>query len=222
MPDFPPRTDFLLSDIHITPSTVSAIISKLDPHKACKLTGTLALDLNKCAPGLAHVLSKLYNKCFDASYFPAYWKSSSVVSIFKNSGELADPSNYQPINLPLFGKILKAQINSELVKHFTLCGLLSDKYYGFCFFRSTTDVLTIITEKVCQVLHKNGKAQAVALDVTKTFDRGWPASLFHKLKGYGVSGQISDLIQSFLTNHAMKVVLNNHSSRYFHIKAGVL
>lgn len=36
---FPLRTESLLRDMHIIPSIVSAIISKVDPHKACELYG---------------------------------------------------------------------------------------------------------------------------------------------------------------------------------------
>ena len=43
-------------------------------------------------------------------------------------------------------------------------------------------------------------AQAKALDISKTFDRVWHAGLLHKLKSYGISGKIFDLISSFLSN----------------------
>lgn len=48
--------------MHITPSMVNAIISKLDPHKLCRIEGILVIDLKKCAPELVPVLSKLDDK----------------------------------------------------------------------------------------------------------------------------------------------------------------
>lgn len=57
----------------------------------------------------------------------------------------------------------------------------------------------------------------MALDILKAFDRLWHAGLLHKFKGYSVSGQIFGIIQLFLTNHIMKVVLNDHVSWSFHI-----
>lgn len=130
LPDFLSRTEDLLSDIHITLSFVSAIISKLDPQQ-----------------GLRNVLNwfpfPLYNKYLAAFCFPAHWKSSSAIPVFKNAGEPSDPSKYQPLSLLFFVKVLYAQINTELVKHLT-----SYKQYGFRFTRFTADMLMALTEFV--------------------------------------------------------------------------
>lgn len=40
-------------------------------YKACGLDGIPEVVLKKCAPELAPVPSKCYNKCLAASYFPA-------------------------------------------------------------------------------------------------------------------------------------------------------
>ena len=47
-----------------------------------------------------------------------------------------------------------------------------------------------------------GPCRAVALDISKAFDRVWHAGLLHKLKSYGISGHIFGLISSFLSNKA--------------------
>ena len=52
---------------------------------------------------------------------------------------------------------------------------------------------------------------AVALDVSKAFDRVWDAGLPHKLKSYGISGQTFGLISSFLSNRQLRVVMNGKS-----------
>lgn len=125
------------------------------------------------------------------------------------------PLNYYPISiLPIFSNVLDAPINIKLVKHLTS--------YGICFSRSTVCVLMAIMEFFYQSLDKNGKAQAVALVISKAFDRIWHIGLLHKLKGDSVSGWIFGLIQLFLTNHVLKVVLVGHASRSFYINAGVL
>ena len=54
--------------------------------------------------------------------------------------------------------------------------------------------------------------RVVALDISKTFDRVWHAGLLHKLKSYGVSGEIFGLISSFLSNRWFRVVLYGKSS----------
>ncbi len=222
IPDFPLRTEAILSGLNITPSLVLGVISNLDPNKASGGDGIPAIVLKKCAPELAPALSKLYNYCLKESCFPDCWKSFSVVPVFTNSGNLSDPFNYRPISLlPLFGKVFEALINAEVVNHLTSHNLLSDKQYGFRYARSTADVLTAITETVYQALQNNGEARAVALDISKAFDRVWHAGLLRKLQGYAVTGQLFDLIQSFLSHRELKVVLNGFSSSSYPINAGM-
>ena len=50
----------------------------------------------------------------------------------------------------------------------------------------------------------------------------WHAGLLHKLKSYGISGQISGLISSFLSNRRLRVVLDGKSSHDYPVNAGVL
>ena len=60
----------------------------------------------------------------------------------------------------------------------------------------------------------------MALDISKAFDRVWHAVL-HKLKCYGISGQIFGLISSFLSNRQLRVVLDGKSSQEYPGNAGV-
>lgn len=108
-------------------------------------------------------------------------------------------------------------VNCKLVKNTSSRELLSDIQYGFRFSRSTSDVFTVITECVCQLLDKNGEFPAVALYILKLFDWVWHAGLLHNLKG---DGQIFDWIQSFL-NPVVKIVLNGHVSSSSYINAGI-
>ena len=49
----------------------------------------------------------------------------------------------------------------------------------------------------------------------------WHAGLLHKLKSYGISGQIFGLISSFLSNRRLRVVLDGKSSQEYPVNAGV-
>ena len=61
----------------------------------------------------------------------------------------------------------------------------------------------------------------MALDVSKAFDRVWHAGLLSKLRSYGISGQVFDLISSFLNNRQLRVALGGKSSQEFPVNAGV-
>ena len=45
--------------------------------------------------------------------------------------------------------------------------------------------------------------------------------MLHKLKSYGISGQIFGLISSFLSNRQLQVVLDGKSSKEYPVNAGV-
>ena len=51
-----------------------------------------------------------------------------------------------------------------------------------------------------RAFNSSGAARAAALDISKTFGRVWHARIFHRLRPYGISGQIFGLISSFLSN----------------------
>ena len=61
----------------------------------------------------------------------------------------------------------------------------------------------------------------MALDISKTCDKIWHTSLLHKLKTYGISGQIFGLIFSFFSNRRLRVVLDGKSSQEYPVNAGV-
>ena len=61
----------------------------------------------------------------------------------------------------------------------------------------------------------------MALDISKAFDRIWHGILLQKLKSYGISGQIFDLISSFLSNRQPQVVMDGKSSQEYPVNAGL-
>ena len=61
----------------------------------------------------------------------------------------------------------------------------------------------------------------MALDISKAFDRVWHAGLLHKLKFYGILGQIFGLISPFISNRWLRVVLDGKSSEEYPGNAGV-
>ena len=61
----------------------------------------------------------------------------------------------------------------------------------------------------------------MACDISKAFDGVWHTGLLHKLKSCGTSGQIFDLISSFLNNGWPRVVLDGKYSQEHPVNAGV-
>ena len=76
-------------------------------------------------------------------------------------------------------KIFERLVNNRIVDHLEKCGLFSDFQYSFRSSRSTTDLMTTVSDRIA---------------------RAFTVGPLHKLKSRGVSGQIFGLISSFLSN----------------------
>ena len=101
------------------------------------------------------------------------------------------------------------------VDHLDKSGLFSHFQYSFRPSRSTADLLTVVSDRTARAFNRLGATRAVALDISKAFDKVWHAGLLHKPKSYGISGQIFGLIFSFLSNRRLRVVLNGKSSQEY-------
>ena len=65
------------------------------------------------------------------------------------------------------------------------------------------------------------KKFAVFLDISKAFDKIWLPDLIFKIKSFGISGDLLELIKNFLSNRFQSVVLNGQTSEWENINAGV-
>ena len=81
----------------------------------------------------------------------------------------------------------------------------SDFHYGFRSSQSTADLLTVVSDRIARAFNWSGATQAVTLDISEAFNRVWHAGLLHKLKSYGILGQIFGLTSSFFGNRQLRI-----------------
>ena len=222
LPVFPSRTDLKLHNISLTSKMVKKIIMSFDLSKASGPDCIPVVVLKSCEPELSYVLAELFNKCLKGFCFPDCWKVSSVIPVFKNIGERSTAKNYCPVSfLFVVSKAFEKLINNRIVDHLEKCGLFSDIQYGFRPSQSTTDLLTVVSDRMARAFNRSGATRPVALDISKAFDRIWHADLLHKLKSYGISSEIFGLVSSFRSNRWLRVVLDGNSSQEYPVNAGV-
>ena len=85
----------------------------------------------------------------------------------------------------------------------------SDSQHGFRTSRSPAELPTVVSDTIACAFNWSGAIRAVALDISKAFDKVWYAGLLHKLKSYEISGQ------------RFQVVLDGKSSREYPVNAAV-
>ena len=222
LPVFPSRTNLKLHNISITLKMVRKVVMNLDLSKASGPNCIPVVVLENCEPELSYISVELFIKCLKESCFPDCWKVSSEVPVFKNVGERSTAKNYRPVSLlSVVSKVFEKLVNNRIVDHLEKCGLFPDFQYGFRSCRSTADLLTVVSDRIARAFNRSGTTRAMALDISKAFDRVWHAGLLHKLKSYGISGQIFGLISSFFSNRRLLVVLDGKSSQEYPVNAGV-
>ena len=112
---------------------------------------------------------------------------------------------HHPVSLlSLVCKVFEKLVKNRIVDHLEKCGLSSDFQYGFRSSSSTADLLSVVSDKIA-----------------RAFNRVWHAGLLHKLKSYGISGQIFGHISSFLSDRWLKVVLDGKFSKDHPVNAEV-
>ena len=224
LPVFPSRTNLKLHNISITPKIVKKVIKNLDSSKASGPDCIPVVVLKNCDPELSYILANSSIYVLKESCFPDFCKVSSVVPVFKNVEERSTAKNYRPVSVSLLcvvSRVFKKLVNNRIVDHLKNCGLFSGFQYGFRPSRSTAELLTVVPGRIARAFNRSGATRAVAIDISKAFNRVWHAVLLHKFRSYGFSGQIFGLISSFLSKGRLWVVLGGKSSQEYSVNTGV-
>ena len=88
----------------------------------------------------------------------------------------------------MVSKVFEKLVNNRIVDHLEKCGLFSDFQFGFRSFPSTADLVTVMSDIISRDFNRSGATRAVALDISKAFDKVWHAVVLRKRKSCGISG----------------------------------
>lgn len=72
LPNFLSRTESLLSEMHLTHSMDSDIISNINHHEMCGYEGIPIIVIKIRTPEVIPIQCELYNKCLATACFPAF------------------------------------------------------------------------------------------------------------------------------------------------------
>ena len=85
---------------------------------------------------------------------------------------LTTAKNYRLVSLlSVVSKVFEKLVNNRIVDHLEKCGLFYDLQFGFRSFPSTADLLTVVSNRIARSFNRSGATRAVALDISKAFDR---------------------------------------------------
>ena len=211
-----------MHNISITPKIVKKVTKNLASSKASGPDCIPVVVLKNFEPELSYILAEPFNVCLKEFCFPDCWKVSSMVLVFKNIGERSTARNNRPVSLlSVVSKVFEKFVNNRIVDHMEKCGVFSDFEYDFWSSQSAADLLAAVSDRIARVFIRSEATRAVPLDIPKSFGRVWHVGLLYKFKSYGISGQIFDLIFSFLSNRWLRMVLDGISSQEYPVNARV-
>ena len=152
---------------------------------------------------------------------PASWKQAYVTSIYKK-GTKTDPRNYRPVSLSsLICKTLEHTLTSQIMKHLESNNILTDVQYGFRSMQSCEVQLFLTINDFARAVDKKLQVDVTILNFAKAFDKVAHARLAHKLNYYDVRGPLLQWLQSFLTDHTQRVMIDGSYSSPCHVTSGV-
>ena len=177
--------------------------------------------LKELAKELSKPLTMLFNKSIKDGKIPDIWKIAEVRPIYKK-GSKQEAGNYRPVSLTaVVCKVFESFVRDAMYSHFISNNLLSDKQFGFCQGRSCMTQLLVTLHDWMTLLDKNIPVDCMYLDFRKAFDAVPHKRLLHKIKGYGVRGNILNWVTDFLSNRTQYVSLDGFYSESTNVTSGV-
>ena len=164
----------------------------------------------------------IFKEALSTGLFPSNWKKGNIVTIHKK-GDKQILKNYQPVSLlPICGKIFERLIFNELFNFLPENNLILPNQSGFKTGDSCINQLLFITHKIYNLFDEGFELRSFFLDISKAFDKVWKKDLLFKLSQNGISGNLLDLISSFLSDRKQRVLLNGQTSEWRNVTAGFL
>ena len=170
--------------------------------------------LKDCVTLWVEASHRLQRNCF-----PDKLKQSKVIHIYKKLDSL-EKENYRPVSLiPHVSKVFERTIYKEINTY------MEDKISNYVtrFWKShrTQYSLVIMSERWKQAIDKGEYISVTHMDLSKAFDPINDNLLLAKLRAYVFSTSASNLLHSYLKYRKQQVVINNKTSSFEVVIAGV-
>ena len=221
MPSVTRSCDSVISDITVTEDGVLKLLKNIQTAKAPGPDSIPNRVLKECASELAPSITLLFQKSLDTGCLPRDWLNANIAPVYKK-GDRHMPENYRPVSLTsVLSKLLEHIVCRHMMKHFERHNILTSLNHGFRSGYSCETQLAVTVEDLISSFDRGIQTDIAILDFSKAFDTVPHDKLLHKLRAYGIHGQLHQWITSFLCNRLMKVVVEGECSNDVTVDSGV-
>ena len=191
-------------------------------NKASGIDLILNEHLKTLSQTLSPILVNLFNLIFDTGIFPEIWTLGMINPIYKNKGDIKDPSNYRPITLlSCLGKVFTAVLNTRIQNYIEENQLLNDCQSGFRKDHSTTDNIFILHNLIDLVCKGKKNLFCAFINLKQAFDKVWRDGLWEKLILHNIKGKCLRIIKKIYGNIKSCVLVNGSKTDFFISNIGV-
>ena len=221
IPSTPPPHAPTIDPIVVTETGVKKLLLNLKPNKAPGPDEIHPRVLKELANELTPALTALFNSSLSTGIVPSDWRTAKVTPVFKK-GERYKTENYRPISLTsIVCKLLEHIIVSHIMDFCEINNIICHEQHGFRRNRSCESQLIGLIDDLSLNLEKGLETDVLVMDFSKAFDKVSHSLLLHKLKHYGITGEILTWTRSFLTGRRQAVVVDGEASGYCTVDSGV-
>ena len=200
---------------------VEKLLRNLNVSKASGPDNIPNTILKTCSTQLAPAVTHIFNLSVNTGTLPEVWKNADITPIFKK-GNKHEAANYRPVSLTsVCCKTLEHIICRHILNHLDEHRILTKLQHGFRSGHSCESQLVITMEDIMCKYDQKKQVDLVILDFSKAFDTVPHRKLLHKLKNYGVRGNILRWISSFLMDRHQRVVVKGEVSSKCTVDSGV-
>ena len=191
----------------ITADEVRRIFNKIDSKRAPGPDQISGRVLQKCSEQLSPIFCQLFQKSLDTHYIPKAWKSSLIVPVPK----VAKPSvlnDYRPVALT---SIIMKSLERIVLKHILkdVQWNIDPLQFAYRNKRSTDDALLYTLHNIyCHLDRPKRYAWVLSIDFSSAFNTIRPHIMMERLWQLGVNADIIMWGESFLTERAQCVRVN--------------
>ncbi|XP_065662797.1 uncharacterized protein LOC136085422 [Hydra vulgaris] len=179
-----------LGDIIINFKATLAYLKGLNPNKSTCADNISPKVLKECAAQTTYLLTLLYNKALFKGSTRTVWKQSHVTPLFKKGSRL-DADNYRPVSITSVPcKVMEKIIWEQITKYLEKTSCISHNQYGFMSKKRCTSNLLKSVDYITKALSKRNFVDIAFLDFAKAFHKVSHYRLLHKLKAYGINGNV--------------------------------
>ena len=143
-------------------------------------------------------LTYIVNTSIKNSEYPAYWKISKMIALYKK-GSRYEMKNYRPLSLLcVAGMILERVVAIQIEDYFESNNLLGPFQFGFRKYKSTISELLTLFDSLLEGKENRKEIMVILYDLSAAFDTVSHDILLEKLKAYGFDDSSLKWMKSYL------------------------